>query len=768
MWRSSTITGTGPNLGDYNFANLSPYDFELFIRDLLNASENLQLRAFSPGRDGGIDLRAWESSRSRNRVIVQCKHMMGSTFPNLRAKAEEEKEKLDRLEHKPSRYIFATTKPLTAANVDELFDILQPYCKSTVDILDTVSIEEMLARHPDVLRHHYKLWITSVPVLQRLLHAGIYNRSDAYLEDLLLKSRTFIQPNAFVKAQKILKENHVCIISGPPGVGKTTLADMLCLEHLASGFELIVVSEDVLEADSVYDENRKQVFIYDDFLGRTDLYEKLGKNEDNRIIQFIRRVNRSPKHRFVLTTREYILRAARIRYDRLDVEDINPLTLVLEISNYTELQRGLILYQHLFFSDGISQADIQDLVASRGYTAIVQHRNYTPRHISDALNQINRRSTRRKPSATLADKVLAVLDNPTHMWSHALKELSSDARRLFLTLVLLREPVSTDVLQVAYTSQIVNRSEPFIDSLRSLEGSFVRIDRTYFFSGRRVSFRNPSLQDFANRYVDENSDMLDVLLSAPCFYEQVISVFSLSMAKVKYPGIRRWVERRADKLIERAIDLLVTEKTKTVEGLAISQLLEVMTVYGAPANVKTLEKLCGGFREAINPLNLRSADITVGLLQKPAYKNILDRTLQEDSAEAMRYNVLSKGTWRFGILAKLDDVTGRKRSESWASWGNDFMDYVRQLAADRYRLQSYEDLRRAILEISLISKIFSVNLDREITILKKRQESFDGLGIDEHAPSEDSDDDSDADWSDEAQAWAYDREQLDRIFDSLL
>jgi len=320
--------------------------------------------------------------------------MIGSTYPVIRNVIKAEKGKLDKLKRKPNRYILATTKPLTARNIEELFEILKPYCRSSDDILDGGSIDDMLAQHEDILRRHYKLWVTSTPILQKVLNAGIYNRSESYLENLLLKSRTFVQPNAFPKAQKILKENHTCIISGPPGVGKTTLADMLCLEYLANGFELIVVSEDVLEGDNVYAQQRKQVFIYDDFLGRTDLTEKLGKNEDNRIVEFIRRVGRSPNHRFILTTREYILRAARIRYDRLDTGEIDPIKCVLEMNTYTELQKGLILYQHLAFSEGLSRQDIEDLVTNRRYLAIVRHPNYTPRHITDALNDIMRRSRR--------------------------------------------------------------------------------------------------------------------------------------------------------------------------------------------------------------------------------------------------------------------------------------------------------------------------------------------------------------------------------------
>lgn len=300
-------------IGEYNFGNLSPYDFEQLIRDLLQSAEGVKLRSFAPGRDRGIDLRGWESRNPSRAIVVQCKHMMNSSWTNIKAIVKKEKLKLDQLKRKPGRYILAVTKPLTAENIDELFEILKPYCLTSDDILDVAAIEQLFSDNEAVLQRHYKLWITSTPILQRIVHAGIYNRSESYREQLLRTSRTFVQPNAFPKARQALKDHHICMISGPPGVGKTTLAEMLCLEYLRRDFELVVISEDVSEGDEVYDPTKKQIFIYDDFLGRTDIYQKLRKNEDNRIIQFIRLVQRSPDHRFILTTREYILRARRQR-----------------------------------------------------------------------------------------------------------------------------------------------------------------------------------------------------------------------------------------------------------------------------------------------------------------------------------------------------------------------------------------------------------------------------------------------------------------------
>ena len=137
---------------------------------------------------------------------------------------------------------------------------------------------------------------------------------------------------------------------------------------------------------------------------------------------------------------------------------------------------------------------------------------------------------------SLADEILAVLDNPTRMWSHALRELSQEGQRLFLTLPLLPQPILIDDLQVAYTTQHFNKTEPFLDSLRALDDSFVSISAGTR-NQRWVDFWNPSLQDFSHEYLNQYTDWLDSLLSSPVYYEQIASVYELAMAIGKKSGL---------------------------------------------------------------------------------------------------------------------------------------------------------------------------------------------------------------------------------------
>ncbi|GAH61012.1 unnamed protein product, partial [marine sediment metagenome] len=56
---------------EYNFLNLSPFDFENLTRDILQKSFNIYLESFTTGKDKGIDLRY--SKGKENKLIVQCK-----------------------------------------------------------------------------------------------------------------------------------------------------------------------------------------------------------------------------------------------------------------------------------------------------------------------------------------------------------------------------------------------------------------------------------------------------------------------------------------------------------------------------------------------------------------------------------------------------------------------------------------------------------------------------------------------------------------------
>lgn len=96
----------------YTFQELSSFDFEELVADLLDAEWSTRFERFKPGPDQGIDLRC--TPHPGRAVVVQCKHMVGSTVAQLFASLRREVAKVHALA--PDRYVVATSLGLTPAN----------------------------------------------------------------------------------------------------------------------------------------------------------------------------------------------------------------------------------------------------------------------------------------------------------------------------------------------------------------------------------------------------------------------------------------------------------------------------------------------------------------------------------------------------------------------------------------------------------------------------------------------------------------------------
>jgi len=294
----------------YDFKALSPNDFEILVRDLLQAEWGVRLESFRSGRDKGIDLRFAQTRP--NQWVVQCKQFAESPFSALVRAVRAEVPKIDKLA--PARYVLVTAVRMTPERKEKLTKLIGTYCKGTQDILGCEDLNNLLGRHREVERDHFKLWLSRTSVLQRVLHSGLFGESQAALDRAKTRFRTYVHNSSYRRALKILQKHRVCIIAGPPGIGKTTLADILLVRHAVWRYSTLAVSSDIRDARNGLVPGQKTLVYYDDFLRKTALVPKLAKNEDRRLVDFIEDVRKSNNMRLILTTREYILEQAKTQY----------------------------------------------------------------------------------------------------------------------------------------------------------------------------------------------------------------------------------------------------------------------------------------------------------------------------------------------------------------------------------------------------------------------------------------------------------------------
>jgi len=512
-------------MANYDFKSLSSYDFECLCRDLIQEERKIHLESFKTGRDGGIDFRY--SASPKQNIILQVKHYAESNYSILFNKLKnEELKKIKKIN--PSSYLLCTSLGLTPSNKDNIKELLEPYCKLTMDIYGKDDLNNILGKFPAIEKRNFKLWLTSQAVLERILHSTVYNQSELAKENIIKKLKYYVQNESFSEANKILDELHYCIIAGIPGIGKTTLAEILLIAYLDRGYEIIKVSNDISEAVEVYKNDTKQFFYYDDFLGLTRLGDKLNKNEDERILSFIATIRKSKYARFILTTREYILNQAKEIYEKLSNSNFDTRKCVIDLSSYSKFDRAKILFNHIYFSDLPSDFKAS-LLHNRNYQRIINHQNFNPRTIEWMTDYVKNIKILSKDYVAI---FLRNLDNPERIWEHSFtRQISNASRCLLIVLYSLPEEVFLEDLEMAFLTFYENQAKhckfstyhhDFKSALKELEGNFIFIDNIQ--SHLIIKFHNPSIKDYLENYLLKESKLIEELIESAVYFEQCVKL----------------------------------------------------------------------------------------------------------------------------------------------------------------------------------------------------------------------------------------------------
>ena len=571
----------------YNLSVLNDKEFELLSKDILEHELGVSFQIFKKGKDKGIDLRY--SSGQENKIIVQAKHYINSTYASLKYKlVKEEIIKIAELNPLPNRYIIFTSLSLSVSQVNELFELLRPFVKDTNDIYAQDRVIEMVKNNPKIEEKYYKLWLTSTNVLKTILNNAIKGRSEFYRERILKKLSLYVPTQNYNDAIGKINENRFIIITGDPGVGKTTISYLLICDLLAKGYELIYITDKISEAENVIssDPEVKQVIYFDDFLG-ANLAEIINpRNTESSIVGLIERIIHLKNKFLILTTRTTILNQAQNSYEKLSNSNFASVSKYqIEVGQYSRLDKARILYNHLFHSTlPVKNPDYFSIFfENKNYLKIVDHRNFSPRLIEfiTSGNIINSL----KPDNHL-EFIMNHLENPGQIWKGAYEnQLTDDDRFLLTTLFSLGGyNVSQNNLEKAYHARFkyeIDRNgftlsiDSFNKSIRKLLDGFISATKDSSTNLNRFSFLNPSVADFIFNYLKIRPQEKWRIIRSVIFIEQITHYF--------YPHnnlIENHIPFEKEELNEFfSFYVMNSNKLIFADGRNMSKAIEILKIY---------------------------------------------------------------------------------------------------------------------------------------------------------------------------------------------
>lgn len=543
---------------EYDFSKLNDREFEVLGASIIEKEIKVKVEVFKAGRDGGVDGRFWFGDKKEG--IIQCKHYQETPFSQLISKiVRGELEKVKKLN--PSKYIFITSKKLSRINKQEILNIFKPYIQTERDIWGQEDLNSFLSKreNQDIVEKNYKLWITSSSVLDILYNNAIKGRSQATIKDIEEKAYRYVLTENHNKGLRILEENNVIILTGEPGIGKTTLADNLSIQYIANGYEFCDLEENISEAENLFrvNEQKNILFYCDDFLG-SNMYDAINNKKDSHIIKFINRIKKDNSKKFILTSRTNILNKAFSLSHIFQNLKIRDNEFLLTIENLTNIDKAKILYNHIYHSN-LPKQYIDVIYEDKRYKDIIKHRSFNPRIIefitdSSVIGNI-------KPEDYWS-YILKSLNKPEVIWEGYFQNQTDDCVRALTFLTVFNNgKILEDDLRNAYNNflnihqvNLGDYSDKSFESVRKLVTKSL-LNRNLIGENKfEYVLFNPSIADFVlGSYSNEIELICNILKSLDSEISIDFLYSLLKSKKISNNNLIRISENLFDYFFERKL-----------------------------------------------------------------------------------------------------------------------------------------------------------------------------------------------------------------------
>lgn len=531
----------------FNYRNLDDVEFEELCKDIMQRKLDIELRTFRKGVDGGIDL---QDNGKGNNIIVQVKHYINSRYSNLLNTLKKELEKVKKLN--PNQYYVCCALELTPAQTNEVYELFQDYMNSKANIIDLKYIDSFLQeeKNKDVVKKHFKLWLSASNILSEIYNQNIFIDCETLLADIEEESKLFVETNTYRKCISSIEKNNVLMITGAPGVGKTTISKMLVLYYASLGYRIRYTTNGVISnlKNAISSEkDSKEVILLDDCLGQ--YYFNMNDNQETELVSLIKYLKSNKNKKLIMNSRVTIMNEARdrsIEFENFIIKNNEKIHLI-NMDNISVYEKARILYNHIYFNE-MPKKYYDYIKKDRNYIKIVNHNNYTPRIIEHITEYERYKDI---SPEKYVDFVLECLCDPELIWKNEYeRRLKKVDRILINTLFSITDTtIDYDVLEECFNKRISIETgidvtiDNFENTIKRLNKSMIKvIDKS---NNKEISVLNPSVNDYIKTIFEKNRLELNKIREAVIYYEQLKRCYSegeISAVIVEYIRNKKFID----------------------------------------------------------------------------------------------------------------------------------------------------------------------------------------------------------------------------------
>lgn len=505
----------------YNLYNLNDYEFEILSKDIMQKKLKVVLFRFPRGRDGGIDLC---DNTLQSNIIIQVKHYRN--YNALKTALKNEANKVKKIN--PNKYYIITSYDLTRDNKKEIYELFKDFMLDDSHIIGGIEINDFLEKEEniDIVKRNFKLWLCASNVLSLICNQNIFIDCEDLMQDIEEQIKLFVETQAYHIANKKLHDNNIIIITGNPGVGKSTLSKMLILYWANQGYIVKYSSSnnlsDLKKSISIHPEV-KEIILLDDFIGQH--YLNIQENYPNEIKSLISYIERNKNKKIILNTRITILQEAINKYLNFEklIQRQNSNIHLIDLNKMPVIEKAKILYNHIYFNK-IEKEYFENIRNEQHYLHIINHKNYNPRIIEFATNRKNYISI--EPEHYY-EYIMQKLNNPQDVWKDEFENRLDVSDRILMHILysLTDTYIDKGVLEKAFNyaikdlKQIDQSVNVFNNSLNRLSNSLLK---QVVKDGKiQISVLNPSINDYIKNELLNNPAEQRRFLKYSLYIEQV-------------------------------------------------------------------------------------------------------------------------------------------------------------------------------------------------------------------------------------------------------